>query len=399
MTISSKGRPGAGLRRTSFNFAKNGLLVCLSLLFALGLVEIALRIHNPLGFRLKGDKIILPVNKNEIVHHQGWSKLDRTVLIHRNSLGFRGEDPPPDLDRWLSLITIGGSTTECFDLADDRTWIAVLGEKLAGPFHPFWINNAGQCGHSTYGHIILMQDFIIKLQPKVVLFLVGVNDMGLDKEHIADRTLPKGLRWSSFRSLDSLAAALSDHSEVAAAVLNLKRYFSPKVTWAPSSQEIDLKTQPTLEMSPETRAALEKEYREKYLAPYRERLETLMHLCRENHLLPVLITQPALYGPALDDITGVDLSRVKIRPDINGGFYWDILEFNNGVTRQVARSQGVFLIDLAREMPKSSRYYYDFIHYDNEGAEKVGTIIYQHLYPYLAQTFPQYLRPAAPPAH
>ncbi len=376
-------------------FVKNTLLVFLSLLFALGLVEIALRIHNPLGFRLKGDKIILPVNKNEIIHHAGWSKLDRTVLIHRNSLGFRGEDPPPDLDRRLSLITVGGSTTECFDLADDRTWIAVLGEKLAGHFRPFWINNAGMSAQSTFGHINMMYDYILKLHPKVVVFLVGVNDMGLDAGNPADINIHQGFRWESFRSLERLMVALSDHSEVAAAVLNLKRYFFPKVTWAPSSDEIDLKAEPSLEIPEETMAAQEKQYREKYLQPYEERLQILIRLCQERHILPVLLTQPALCGQAVDDVTGVDLATVKVRNGANGLLYWHILEFNNRSTRKVAREENVFLIDLAREMPKSSKYYFDMIHFDNEGAEKVGAIIYQHLYPYLAQKFPQYVRATA----
>jgi len=393
--LSSVEQRRGRLTSVLLNIGKNLLLVFLSLIFALGLVEIALRIHNPLGFRVKGDKIILPINKNEIIHHAGWSKLDRTVLVHRNSLGFRGEEPPPDLGQRLSLMTVGGSTTECFELADNRTWISVLGEKLKNNFSPFWINNAGLSGHSTFGHIILMQDFIVKMKPKVVVFLVGVNDMGLEEENNADRNIHKGFTWSSFRSLERFSAALSDHSEVAAAVLNLKRYFFPKVTWAPTSREINLKTEPTLTMSAEAKAALEKDYQQKYVIPYEERLETLLHLCKENHILPVLVTQPALYGYAIDDVTGVDLSQVRVRKGINGGFYWDILEINNAVTRKVAQKEGVFLIDLAREMPKSSKYYYDLIHYDNLGAEKVGTIVYQHLYPYLAGKFPQYLRATA----
>ena len=80
---------------------------------------------------------------------------------------------------------------------------------------------------------------------------------------------------------------------------------------------------------------------------------------------------------------------------INGGFFWTVLELYNGATRKVAQEEKVLLIDLAREVPKSSKYYYDLVHYDNVGAAKVGSIIYQHLYPYLAQRFPQYLRTTA----
>jgi lysophospholipase L1-like esterase len=376
---------------------KNLLLVFLSLAFALGLVEIALRIHNPLGFSMKGYKIILPVNKNEVIQHSSWSKLDQTVYLHRNSLGFRGDEPPPDLDRWLSIVAVGGSTTICFELADNKTWVYVLGEQLKNNFQRLWVNNAGLAGHSTFGHIILMEDFLVKLRPKVVIFLVGVNDIGVDSVKRVDQNINTGLRWESFRSLERFAGALADYSEVAAAVLNLKRYYFPKVTWAPSQREVNLKTEPTLEMADAAKAAKERDYQAKYPQVYEINLKTLVRICRENDIIPVLMTQPALYGHGVDDVTGVDLSKIKITDDINGGFYWTILEIHNRVTRKVAQEEKVFLIDLAREVPKSSKYYYDLVHYDNVGAAKVGSIIYQQLYPYLAQKFPQYLRTTAGP--
>ena len=95
----SSGDQPQGQRKTRLrNGGKNLLLVFLSLVFALGLVEIALRIYNPLGFSIKGYKIILPYNKNEVIHHSSQSKLDKTVYLHRNSLGFRGDEPPRDWD-------------------------------------------------------------------------------------------------------------------------------------------------------------------------------------------------------------------------------------------------------------------------------------------------------------
>lgn len=375
--------------------AKNLLLVVLSLVFALGLAEIALRIYNPLGFSMKGYKIILPAHKNEVIHHRAGSKLDETVYLHRNSLGFRGPELPPDLDRHLSIVAVGGSTTICFELADDKTWVHVLGEKLKAKFKGLWVNNAGLAGHSTFGHLILMENFIIRLRPKVVIFLVGHNE-GIVRENDADKDIYKKLTWESFRSLERLAGPLADHSEVAAAILNLKRYYFPKVNWAPPQREMDLTTEPTLKMSPAAQEALKREYRAKNVKPYELRLEKLIRLCRENHILPVLITQPALCGSGVDEVTGVDISQVKVTDEINSGFYWDVFEINNEVARRVARQEGVLLIDLARELPKSSKYYYDLTHYDNSGAAEVGKIVYRHLSPYLAAKFPQFLRSAPP---
>jgi lysophospholipase L1-like esterase len=165
------------------NFAKNLLVLLVSLVVVLGLCELILRVYNPLGFRIKGDKIILPINKKEIIHHEhGLGKLDKVVVHQRNSLGFRGPEPPAEFARALTIVTVGGSTTECFDLAEDKTWPHDLGVNLKRNFKDLWLNNAGLSGNSTFGHYILMQDYLVKLRPKVVIFLVGINDLGIRGE-------------------------------------------------------------------------------------------------------------------------------------------------------------------------------------------------------------------------
>ena len=88
---------------------------------------------------------------------------------------------------------------------------------------------------------------------------------------------------------------------------------------------------------------------------------------------------------------------------LGGATAGQVLELYNGVTRQVARQRGLLLIDLAREMPADSAYYFDLMHYTNAGAARVATIIAARLQPFLARRFPQFLkksaafpRPAAP---
>jgi lysophospholipase L1-like esterase len=374
------------------NIAKNTLLVFLGLVVGLGLAEIGLRFYNPLGFRLKGDKVILPVNKNELRPHPNSAKLDRMVTIHRNSLGFRGPEPPQDFAQWLTIVTVGGSTTECRELADDKTWPQVLAAKLNQSFDTVWVNNAGLSGNSTFGHLPLVKDYIVKLHPKVVIFLVGVNDMGLKAINHADESIRKGFSLGSFRSLERFLAAMSDYSEVAAAMLNLKRYFFPKIETQIAYDEIDLKKLPVLEMSAATEAKIKRNYRQKLLGAYKIRLDKLVNIVKRNNMVPVLVTQPALYGDVIDDVTGVNLGKINATKHLNGKTAWEVLEMYNDVTRQTCQQEGILLIDLAREMPKSSRYYYDLIHYTNAGAAKVAEIIYAKLQPFLAMTYQDHVR-------
>jgi hypothetical protein len=53
------------------------------------------------------------------------------------------------------------------------------------------------------------------------------------------------------------------------------------------------------------------------------------------------------------------------------------------VTKEVAAQEHLFVIDLANELPKSSKYLYDGVHLTNEGAEKVSGILYERLKTYL----------------
>jgi hypothetical protein len=51
----------------------------------------------------------------------------------------------------------------------------------------------------------------------------------------------------------------------------------------------------------------------------------------------------------------------------------------------VGKENGLLVIDLAQKMPHNSLYYYDFMHYTNEGAQKVAEIIYEDLYPFVIE--------------
>jgi lysophospholipase L1-like esterase len=374
------------------NTGKNLLVLLISLTLFLGACELILRVYNPLGFRIKGNKIILPINKKEIIHHEhGLGKLDKIVVRQSNSLGFRGPEPPADFSQALTIVTVGGSTTECFDLAEDKTWSHRLGIDLQHDFKHLWLNNAGLSGNSTFGHYILIKDYLVKLKPKVVIFLVGINDLGIRDE----RDFDQRIHGFNARSLERFLASAAVHSELAAATLNLYRFYFPKsvmINNQSDPQETDFNKLPPFKVSQAARAVMMKDHRDHYLGPYKARLERLMTICREHNIVPVLLTQPVLYGKGVDEATGVDLDHRFVARDMDGATAWQVLELYNDVTREVGRERGVLVIDLARQMPKNSLYFYDLMHYTNAGAARMAEIIAAPLTPFLAQKFPSFYK-------
>jgi lysophospholipase L1-like esterase len=366
----------------------NLLLLVAGCLAALLLLEAFLRLYNPLGVRIRGDRIVLPTHFRETITNTENPKLDPVIVFSKNSLGFRGPEPPRDFDRHLTLLAIGGSTTECLYLTDGASWPERLGEALAPRFDRLWVNNAGLDGHSTFGHLLLLDQIVLRLRPKVVLFLVGLNDV--------NRELPTGREVATSRA--PLLHRLARHSAIVANALDFRRHLEARELNL-GYREVDLARTPQKEADRPRAQALLERHRERSLPGYRSRVRELVRVSRAHGIEPVLVTQPALYGGERDDVTGVNLRWIEVdaRQQIHGGLAWRILEEYNDIVREVGRSENVLVVDAARELPKSSRLYYDFVHFADAGAREVAAIAARALCPLLAARFPQHVKGGCAP--
>jgi lysophospholipase L1-like esterase len=367
------------------SYLKNFALLVLGCLVALLVLEVLLRIYNPLEIRFKPDRIVLPVNKHYLINNVGkFTKLPPTTIHTKNSLGFRGAPPPRNFSDYLTIVTVGGSTTECFYLSDGRTWTDLLGRELSRHFHRVWINNAGLDGATTYRHLILMEDYIDKLRPKLVLFLFGINDVGAGNIAAEEAEKEEG------HYLKNLWRTVLYNSEAYCLEQNLYHYLIAQSRGL-RHQEINLRKVPVLDHIPAARAHKTLlEYQTASLPYFVTRVDKLIKVSRDHGIEPVFITQPTLYGPGIDPVTGVNLATVRLGNHLNGGLMFKIVDLYNDVTRQEADKHQVLLIDLAREMPRNSAYYYDYLHYTEPGAAEVAAIIDRHLAPWLARRYPAF---------
>lgn len=374
--------------RITNNILKNSLAVFLGFIIALIIIEILLRVWQPIELRVKGNKIILPVNRTYVINNDKINKLDKTITHSKNKLGFRGGNPPIDFSNYLTILTVGGSTTECGYLNDNKTWTYVLGNKLKRNFKNLWINNAGLDGCSTFGHIVLLEDYIEKLKPKMVIFLVGINDVGLEDYRFFDNRILKNIKFSYLYDV-SIKKILFERSELVSFTVNLMMYYKAlKMNIA--HRNLDLTNLSHFEIADNEILKMVQLHKDKYIESYKNRLSVIINSCEFNHILPIFVTQPYLYGQGFDDVTGINLETIAYINHINGKSAWKIMELYNNILREVALNHGVYLIDLAKEMPKSSKYYYDYHHYTNEGAQRVAEIIYQKLYPFMATKFKEH---------
>ena len=87
-------------------------------------------------------------------------------------------------------------------------------------------------------------------------------------------------------------------------------------------------------------------HHEQYLPAYKERVEAMVRLSREYDIEPVLMTQPALYGAAIDPLTLVDLDAIVVSDErrikagqVRGKLAWGVLELYNDAVREVGRER------------------------------------------------------------
>jgi len=364
------------------------LLVVAGLVVGLGIAEAVLRVWQPHIFTVRGNDISLPANLSIEIDNPRIAGTDRVIRYSRNAIGFRGPPPPDDLASVLSIVTVGGSTTECLLLSDDHTWPSLLQDDLRKQIPDVWVNNAGFDGHSTRGHELLMSRYIAPLAPDVVLILAGINDRNgpgnpldlwmQDDAKGGSYVFNAVQRWRGWDH--GIVARLADVSELASYVLNVVRFHRAKELGLTHAQ-LDLRRTRATDV-PEASILERLAKSEPAAADFERAMNRLVDIALGAGILPVLMTQSLLYGDAVDDQTGVDLARVDLHGG-NGITTWRVLELFNDATRRVAQTRNVPLIDLAREMPKSSRYYYDGIHYSKAGAAKVAEIVATALCPIL----------------
>jgi lysophospholipase L1-like esterase len=362
-------------------------MILLGLVTGLAIVEIGLRVFSPVELRLMGTEILLPYFRNYVVSVKNPRVLEPRIVHTKNALGFRGPDMPKPFEAQLSIVAFGGSTTECFILADGKDWPSVLQRDLERNFRDVWVNNAGQNGHTTLGHIRMMKQHVIKFLPKVVIFLIGLNDTSFEDNNARfDSKLDLSSKHNFFyRYWVAGKNWLSSHSHAMAFLYQTYRQWrASKVHDLGGLLEKDFVAlahdPPSDEDVQKWKAELEGNNYNNYL----KRVNELVSLARDNGIEPVFITQPALAGTGRDPVTGLSLDRLMSNQTVKNQLLNEkLLEFG--------AKNNVLVVDAAAAMPRTSRHFYDLWHYTNEGSAALAKIVWSQLCPFLAERFPNHL--------
>lgn len=340
--------------------------------FTLTALELILRFYYPFTNKVRGREFELATNTTYRLVNDFNPRLDSLILHHRNSLGFRGEEPSRAKTK-LFVLAIGGSTTACTYLSEGQTWCDVLQQQAPDKL---LVNNAGLDGHSSFGHIAMVKYYLPTLpqQPNIILFLCGANDV--DRDDLPDYT-----DSSQASAGKKIKRWLKDNSETVRLYTDLKNKWFPNDIYSDRRYWNFSEVQPLDLLANYMDSCLKKQ--DRLLKNYEQRLQVLSDLCRQKGITPVFINQSLAY-PDLGAKTAVSGDpRQRMNEMDNGGLFYRKLRLYNERTRKISERNGLLYIDLFSNIPADTTYYYDPVHYTPMGADTVGRLIYKGLRPLL----------------
>lgn len=296
------------------------------------------------------------------------------VFQKTNVWGLLGEEPPRDWKRRTSIFAVGGSSTHGLVLDYGRDWPARLQARLKDRRPRTWVANLGIPGHSTRGHLKTLREFVLRLRPDAVVFMIGGNDLGLEfgaAWRPAEHPVPHD--WTYWRLF--LRSRLIQLRMDGCATLT--RWLDPEafpaggvLSWAPSSLPPG-----ALPDDADPRRLLGG------LENYRANVRELARLARSRGIRPIFATQPYLFGdsPRWAGVFGRAGLRRDRRAVLSARLVARLLGAYNKVLLDACRAEKLDCIDLNAKIPHETRYFFDEIHPTPEGADLIARELARYL--------------------
>jgi len=285
----------------------------------------------------------------------------------------------------ITILTVGGSTTDQMYLTEGQTWQDVLRNQFVKAGLDVTVVNAGVSGQSTYGHIRnfdLWFPHVSKLKPKYILVYVGNNDMFLDAPNRHWDQLTRG-------NTSSLVQKISDNSAVFYLMRTLRGMFLARGVGL-TDTVVDF------ERATWTTESVRTDYEEIFrsrLEAYAARLSLLIERIRKFGATPIIVTQARGDYRFVDDrVIGMQGAKGRALRNYVDGILGDldsipftgvdhylILSLFNRTSIEVCHRTDTVCVDLGNELHFEIGDFYDYVHSTPQGAQKIGRYLFEKL--------------------
>ena len=320
---------------------------------------------------LREDFITLPPLMNTTIDVRATDLPGMPAGLHHITTDEKGFRVNPRVDyrakRGLLIFAIGGSTMEEIVLDDESTWTHLVQEGIAKRGKSVEVVNTGVSGLRAANHLATLK-VVARLEPDLIIFLIGANDW---VKQIKDRF--EHNFWKPVSLRDSALGLILDGAVISPLRRRITGRTSSDQTNVIDGLEGLMRSGQLSLHRPVTHAFRPTEVAADYAATLRE----ISRLCKENRLTCLFMTQPNAYSEA----TPADLrSRFWMTPPwatytLDFESMTHIASLYNGFLKSFAAQEGHPLCDLAPGIEPFPKFFYDDLHFTDEGARRVADLV------------------------
>jgi hypothetical protein len=273
----------------------------------------------------------------------------------------------------LSIVFLGGSTTECLYMGEEERFPYLVGRLAASDLN-LKVNsyNAGKAGNNSLHSIDILLNKVMYLQPDLVVMMHNINDLII--------LLYEKSYWNHNKYKSPLVDVKPAFGQNFERILLFQRDY-----WIPNLSRAILGLSERV-----IRAEEKKEFptgkgepieinKSQLLGDFRGNLEIFIDICRHRHLTPVLMTMASRLQEQPDAFIAAKMAKLATEHGISYKNFKEIFDLFNDQIRSVGQANNVMVIDLANRIPPDKRYIYDAVHLTSQGASLASEIIYQNL--------------------
>jgi GDSL-like Lipase/Acylhydrolase family len=273
----------------------------------------------------------------------------------------------------LSIVFLGGSTTECRFVEEENRFPYLSGklleQKLGIKINSY---NAGRSGNDSLHSLDILLNKVIPIKPDIVIMMHNINDLSV--------LLHEKSYWSE-NSSRSVIFNIND--EIVSNYFKIMRdRYIPNVAAALHNFDNSLRSLFKSDNKPKdefakTRGRPVNFDKQEMLAQFEMNLQSFIYLCEARKIVPVLMTMSSRFKEKPDKIIS---DAIK---DVGVGYpqFKDLFDSFNESIRKKALENNILLIDLDKAIPQEKEFLYDIVHHNDNGSIKTAQIISEQLKP------------------
>lgn len=307
-----------------------------------------------------------------------------------NPFGFRGQSmktvrKPEGTTR---LFFLGGSTTECLFLPEEKTFAGLVEKKLSAAFSEkhFETINQGISGYLAADSLAALLYKVLYYEPDMVIVMHGINDMRYGLTSFYDPLRRRGYDKNLYRPdyKEPLGVSFSNILKRSHFLTLIKwriwNRFFPTEAERFKSAFLDLEEKRKLRRQ----IPFSEPRPSKGLDGFLKNLKEIIWICKGHGIRLILMTESSIYQPApppeIESKLWMGLIQRGASPvNFSTPFLSEQMNRFNEAVRDLAKKEEIELIDLERNIPKSTDYFYDDAHLTEKGAALASEIISRYL--------------------